>query len=159
MGCRRMADISFDHLPDKKIPDRGEIRTEQMTEDIEKKLTKQQLEKQIKTDAGLEPEKVVKGSFTKDVPQLLFRFGAAAIPCPKFNLTDEEAQTFATHLNILLPLEGKLASIVVIVMITLNKVYQCMDAIQARSKPKLANDAPGFEEKPQEPEKKPNEVI
>jgi hypothetical protein len=81
-GCRRMADIAFDHLPDKKIPDRGEIRTEQMTEDIEKKLTKQQLEKQIKTDAGLEPEKVAKGSFTKDVPQLLFRFGAAAIPCP-----------------------------------------------------------------------------
>lgn len=155
-------DIGFTDLGDKKIPDKGEIRTEQMTEDIEKKLTKQQLEKQIKTDAGIEPERIAKGSFTKDVPQLLFRFGAAAIPCPKFNLTDEEAQTFATHLNILLPIEGKLASIVVIVMITLNKVYQCMDAIQARRTPaasKMPNDTPGFAEPPKEPEKKPNEVL
>lgn len=155
-----MSEISFEHKPDKTVPDKGNIREEEMTEDIAAKLKKQQLEKDMKVAAGVEPEKEKKGSFTKDVPQLLFRFGAAAIPCPKFNLTDEEAQTFAYHLNILLPIEGKLASIVVIVMITLNKVYQCLDAIQARAKPKpMPNNEPGFEKPAPEPEKRPNEVL
>jgi hypothetical protein len=145
-----MTDVSFQHLPDKTIPDKGNIREEEMTEDITRKIDKQEMEKDIRKATDTEPEKDKKGSFTKDVPQLAFRFVAVLIPCPKFNLSDEDATVFAEHLNILVPIGGKYASVIVLTMIILNKVFVCMDAIQARSKPKMDNEQPGFAEKEEE---------
>jgi len=128
-------EIGFKDLGNKDVPDKGDIKEERMEEQIVQKITKEEKEKEIRKETGTEPP--AKGSFTKDVPQLVFRFIGSTIPCQKFELTDSEAETFAEHLNILIPLEGKLASVVVLIMITINKVYQCMDAIRARSKPNL----------------------
>jgi hypothetical protein len=133
--------IDFKDLGNKDIPDKGEIREEKMEEDITRKIVKEEKEKEIRNETGTEPEQ--KGSFTKDVPQLAFRIIGDMIPCPKFYLSDEEARIFAAHLNILIPVQGKIASLVVIIMISLNKVYACLDAIKRRSQPKMANEEAG----------------
>lgn len=133
-------EISFEHKPDIKVPDKGDVRQERVIESIEKKMNREQTEAELRGEAGEEP-KEKKGSLTKDVPQMIFRICGGFIDCKKFELTDDEAQIMATHLNILLPLEGKIVSVVVILMIVLNKVYQCMDAIKNRGKPKMDSDS------------------
>lgn len=150
-------EVAFKDLGNKDIPDKGNIREEKVEEDIGKKIFKEEKEKEIRGETGTEPP--AKGSFTKDVPQLAFRIVSELIPCPKFQLSDDEAKTMATHMNILLPLEGKLASVVVILMITLNKVFTCLDAIRARSKPKMVNDEAGLPVKEDYKPVRVNEVI
>ena len=124
-----MAEIEFKDLGKIPIPDKGDVKTEKMTAEIEKKITKEQLEGQIREDTGTAPEK--KGTLTKDVPQMAFRIIGGFIDCKRFELSEDEAQIFATHLNILLPLEGKVISLFIILMIVLNKVYLCLDKIKA----------------------------
>lgn len=123
-------EVSFEDKGDIPVPDKGDITTEKVKASVKKKIQKEVIEQEVRKEEGAEKAPV--SAMTKDVPQLLFRIGAKVIQCPKFELDDGEASTMATHLNILFPISGKLASVIVIVMITLNKVYICMDAIQAR---------------------------
>ena len=123
-----MVDIKFEDKGKIPIPDKGDINQEKMISQVEKKIEREQIEQGVRKDTGTEPEK--KGSLTYDVPQMAFRVIAGVIDCKRFELSDEEARIMATHINILLPLEGKIISIFVILMIVLNKTYACMDAIK-----------------------------
>jgi len=126
-------EIGFEDKGVINIPEKGDIREEKMVSDVKKNLDRKQIKETLEGETGAVEKR---GSMTKDVPQIIFKIGAKFIGCEKFELDDAEAQTFATHLNILIPLEGKLTSLVVILMITVNKIYGCMDAIQAKFKPK-----------------------
>jgi hypothetical protein len=121
-------DVSFEHKKDIPIPEKGDIRTEKMIADAEKKVKKDAITGAVEEKEGVAKEKV--GTLTHDVPQMGFRVIAGVIDCKKFELSEDEARIFAHHLNILLPLEGKVVSVFVILMIVLNKVYICMDAIK-----------------------------
>lgn len=139
-----MDEMGFEDKGNIIVPEKGDVRTEKMVSDVKKGITKDQIKDELKQESGaVEPKK---GSLTKDVPQLMFKVVAKTINCPKFELDDSEAQTMATHLNILLPIEGKVASVVVILMITINKVYTCMDAITAKLRPASIEEKP-----PQQP--------
>lgn len=121
-------DISFEHKKDVAIPEKGDIRTEKMVADAERKVQKDQIKGAVEEKEGVAKEKV--GTLTHDVPQMGFRVIAGVIDCKRFELSEDEARIFAHHLNILLPLEGKVVSVFVLLMIVLNKVYICMDAIK-----------------------------
>jgi len=131
MGCHMPDNIEFKDLGKIAIPDKGDIKTERIVADVEKKIAKEQIEGAVREDTGTAPEK--KGQLTKDVPQMAFRVIASVIECKKFELDDTEAQTVAANLNILLPLDGKIVAVFVILLIVLNKVYVCMDAIKAKA--------------------------
>lgn len=129
-----MADeIGFEDKGNIDVTEKGDIRTEKLVSEVSKNLTRKQIKEEIEGESGAVQKK---GSMTKDVPQLMFKIGAKFIGCPNFELDENDAQTFATHLNILFPVEGKITSVIVLLMITINKVYICMDAIQAKFKPK-----------------------
>lgn len=64
------------------------------------------------------------------------------IDCPKFNLSDEEAGIVAKHLTILLPFEGWMVSAIVILMVIINKVIICMDAIKKKFGKEKPENAP-----------------
>lgn len=123
-------EIGFEDKGVIDVPEKGDIRTEKIISDVKKTIQKDQIKAVVSEEEGVAPEK--KGSLTKDVPQMMFRIGAKIINCPKFELDESEASTMATHLNILLPVEGKMASLLVVIMITLNKVFMCMDAIKTK---------------------------
>jgi len=141
-----MADISFEDKGKIEIPDKGDIREEKMVEQSKKTIEKEAIDQAVREELGAEKGQAARGSFTKDVPQLVFRFCAKAIDCPRFELDDQEAQTFATHLNIVLPIGGKAASFVILIMITLNKVVICLDAIKKKFSP------PPLEREPARPD-------
>jgi hypothetical protein len=127
-----MSEITFEDKGDIDVPEKGDVNTEKMAAEVRKKVQKENIETVVRKEEGAEKPVEKKGSMTKDVPQLVFKICAKVIGCKNFELDDSDAQTFATHLNILIPIEGKLASLVVLVMITLNKVYICMDVITAK---------------------------
>ena len=135
-------EIKFEHKGNIEIPAKGDPVTEKMIQDINKKIQKEGLEGEIRESTGTEKDATKTGGFTKDVPQVVFRIIAHEIPCKNFELTENEAQIMATNLNILVPVDGKIAALIIIVLIILNKVYICLDAIKARGKP--------AEEKPKE---------
>lgn len=123
-------EIKFEHKGNIEIPDKGDVKTEKIVSDVEKKIAREQIEGAVRQDTGTAPDK--KGTLTKDVPQAAFRILAGVIDCPKFQLTDDEAASFAANLNILIPVEGKIAALLVLILITLNKVWTCMDAIKMK---------------------------
>lgn len=134
-------EISFENKGNIEIPDKGDIRQERVVEGVKKTIQREQIDQVVREAEGAE-KKQAKGSFTKDVPQLIFKIGAKQINCPRFELTEQEAETFAEHLNIVLPVSGKAASIVILIMITLNKVFICMDAIKEKMQPKIEREPP-----------------
>ena len=147
-------EISFEHKGNIEIPEKGDVATEKIIQEVNAKIKKEQIEGEIRKDTpGAEPEK--KGSLTKDVPQAVFRLVARVIECEKFKLDDDEAATFAANLNILIPIEGKIAAFLIILLIVLNKVYICMDAIKA----KFGHKKPEFDELSKPSKEKLPEVI
>ena len=125
----------FQHTGDiKDVPPKDDVKTNKVVAETVDKINKERTADAVRVSMGEEPKKAVEpvGTMTKDVPQLIFKLAAGAIECKKFELDDSEAQTMVAHLNVLLPLSGKAASVVIIVMITLNKVLACMDAIRAK---------------------------
>jgi hypothetical protein len=144
-------EIGFEDKGSIVIPEKGDVREEKIISDVSKGIQRDQIKTKLTEESGTAPEK--KGTLTKDVPQVLFKMGAKFIDCPKFELDDQEAQTMATHLNILIPLEGKMVSLVVILMIVVNKMYVCMDAIKRK-----ANKG-ALEEKEEKPAEKLPEAI
>ena len=102
-------EVAFEHTGDIAIPDKGDINEEKMIASVKKKIQKEVIEDSVRKEEGAEKEKA--GTMTKDVPQLVFKICSKAIACPKFELDDSEAATMATHLNVLIPLSGKMASL------------------------------------------------
>jgi len=125
---------SFEHTGDiKDVPKKDDVKTSKVIADEMDKINKEKTVDAVRVSMGEEPKKAeVVGTMTKDVPQLIFKLAAGFIDCKRFELDDSEAQTMVTHLNVLLPLSGKAASIVIILMITLNKVLMCIDSIRAK---------------------------
>jgi len=139
MTAEKETEIGFENVGQMPVADRGNLKAEKMVQAVEDKVMKEQINSAVRKETGTETPKKGDG-ITKDVPKLLFRFGAKIIGCPRFNLDDAEAEVFARHLNILVPIEGKMASVVVLLMITINKCYECFDAIKDKLSPK--GDAP-----------------
>ena len=124
----------FEDLGDIEIPPKEDIHEERIKSRVEAKIEREQIEDSIRQETGTEKEKP-KTPIPPDVPALCFRMIAKAIECPKFELDDEEARTVAHHLTILLPVDGKIISAVIILMVVLNKVITCMDAIKKKLTP------------------------
>ena len=122
--------IKFKDLGKIEVPEKSDVKEAKITSDVEQKIQREGIEQKVREETGTLPEK--KGSLTKDVPQLIFRLCASGIDCKKFELSDDEAEIFAKNLNVLIPLDGKIAALVVLIMITVNKVLLCMDAIKAK---------------------------
>ena len=149
-----MADVTgdtpaFEHTGDiANIPLKDDVKTNKAIADETDRINRTRVQETVRIAMGEQPEKPKpQGTMTKDCPQIVFRIIAGVIGCEKFNLDDNEAATMAEHLNVLIPLSGKAASVVIILMITLNKVYVCMDAIKA----KLGRRA-GIEQQPDKPQ-------
>ena len=130
MTTEKETEFGFEDTGKKDVADKGDIKTEALTDKVKTGLKKQEIKTDLQSDAGTGPAPT--GTMTKDVPQMIFRIGASLIGCPKFELTEKEAEDVATHLNILIPMQGKIVSVVFILLIVLNKVYTCMDAIKAK---------------------------
>lgn len=126
---------SFEHTGDiKDVPPKDDVKESKIIDSEVNKIEADRIKENVRRsmgEAGPEEPKPV-GTMTKDCPQLVFRLIGGFIGCKKFELDDAEANTMAAHLNILIPMSGKLASVVIILMITLNKVYLCLDAIKAK---------------------------
>lgn len=116
----------------KDVPVKDDVKTSKVIADEMDKINKDKIVGAVRTAAGIEAKPEPVGTMTKDAPQIVFRLIGGVIGCKKFELDDAEAATMAAHLNILIPLSGKVASLVIILMITLNKVYICLDAIKAK---------------------------
>ena len=142
----------FEHTGDiNDIPVKGDVKTSRIIADETDKIGAEKIRDAVRTAAGETPKgkKEPVGTLTKDAPQMVFRVVGGFIGCKKFELDDKDAEIYATHLNILFPVSGKLVSLIVLVMITLNKVYICMDAIQAKFGKKddvLKQETPSSEE-------------
>lgn len=125
-------EIKFDHKGNVPVPEKEDPVTAKMTSEINKKIQKEGIESQVRQDTGTEKTATKTGTMTKDVPQVVFKIAAGMIPCKRFELTEEEAQLMATNLNILIPVEGKIMALLVIILITLNKVYACLDVLKSK---------------------------
>ena len=133
-------------IPD--IPAKEDVKRQKIIADETQKIETEKIKTEVRESLG-EEKPAEKGTMTKDVPQLVFKLVGGFIECKKFELDDDEATTMATHLNVLLPLSGKAASVVIVLMITLNKVLACMDSIKAKlNKPGIETS----EKKPELPE-------
>lgn len=141
-------EIGFEDKGPIEVPTKGDIITENLIDKTKKKITREEIEKQVRAETGTEPEKP-KTPIPADVPQLCFHAVAKLIDCPKFELDADEARTIAHHLTILIPIEGKMISVVVILMVVVNKVITCMDAIKRMFKPKEAETVEDKKEGPQ----------
>jgi hypothetical protein len=122
------------------IPPKENAKVNKAVADETDRIERERVKETVRVSMGEQPAAPVPvGTMTKDCPQLVFRVLADVIGCKKFELEDSEASTMATHLNVLIPLSGKMASLVIVLMITLNKVYVCMDAIKAKFSDKSAS--------------------
>jgi hypothetical protein len=142
--------IAFTDKGKVEVPPRNDVIEEKLRSEIGKKLLKENIEGELRAEDGQEPAKK-KGGMTKDTPQVIFKLVGKIIQCPKFELDDGEAQLMATNLNILLPLDGKMAALVIVLMITINKCYQCFDALSRMFGPKAPEPMKTLQKQPSEP--------
>ena len=141
-------EVSFEDLGAVPVPPKGDIKTEAVIDKVTAKIEREEVETVVRKDTGTEKEKP-KAPIPPDVPKMIFRIVAHAIECPKFELDDEEARTVAHHLTILIPFEGKIISLIVILMVVANKTLTCMEAIKKKFAPKPPADVPDKAYKPE----------
>jgi hypothetical protein len=145
-------EIGFNDEGSIEIPDKGDMKTEAIVDQTKTKILREQIEGEVRQETGTEKEKP-KTPIPADVPKLCFRMVAKYIECPKFEIDDDEARTIAHHLTILIPIEGKLISVIVILMVVVNKVIVCMDAIKRKMQGDVKDDLkPGDKANPDLPE-------
>jgi hypothetical protein len=103
---------------------------EQVTEQLERKL----LKKEKAQEMGLGPDGE-EMEVPPEVPKLAFVVGANVLSCPKFELTDSEANLMSKCLTILFPrIQSKVYAVIVIVSITAYKLSACTEAIRSKFK-------------------------
>jgi hypothetical protein len=123
-------EIGFEITGVKEAPPVVDPNTLKTRNQILQKIDREVTEEQVREDLGLTKEEMV--PVPKEVPGLIFRFGAHIISCPKFRLDDDEAAIFAKHLQVLceaLHIKGWMWSLIVLGMIVLSKLFDCKDAI------------------------------
>jgi hypothetical protein len=130
-------EVSFQDLGNVPVPEKGDIREEARVDRVTEKIAREEVEKAVRQETGTEKEKP-KTPIPPDVPIICFKIAARFIECPKFELDEEEARILAHHLTILIPFEGKIISVIVILMVVANKVLACTDAIKKKFAPKPA---------------------
>lgn len=141
-------EMSYEQLPNAETPeiDNPYDEQQQMIADIEKQIEKKKLESEIKEQIGDEEEESKKDVITPDVPKMLFAFGARALQCERFKLSDAEAKLMSDNINSILPnVNSKLFSVIIIILVILSKVFNCMEAIKAklRHQPIKVENHPG----------------
>ena len=127
-------EVSFEDLGPVEVPAKGDLKTEAIKDKVEAKITREVVEAEVRQDTGTEKAKP-STPIPPDVPIMCFKMVAKVIECPRFELDDEEARIVARHLTILIPFEGKIISVIVILMVVLNKTFTCMDAIKKKFAP------------------------
>lgn len=125
-------EISFEPAPEQKpVPPVKDPAKAATTSQVIQKIEREQIEKQIRKDAGLDTEKK-HAPIPKDIPIVIFRFGAKTIKCPAFALDDSEADLMAKHLSIICEhfnISGVWFSVFVVVVVIISKLVQCKDAV------------------------------
>jgi hypothetical protein len=146
-----------------------------MQERIQKQLRFAQMKQEMKDkmDKGHKPEPSQSGGgegqkqetvdveVPPEVCKVIFDTGSYTISCPKFRLSDSEAETMANSLTALLegfPIGGsKMWHLIIVLMITMGKVAACKDAIMRmmpkKEEPKKEEEQPDYQPIP---ERKPN---
>ena len=124
---------SFEHLGDIPIPEKPDMQRQAMKTQVEHKLMKEDVEKEVRQETGAVPEK--KGTLSPDMPKALFSIAAGFVECPKMNLDEDQAKIYADSLNVLFPVEGKIVALLNIIIITAGKVVTCWDAIKKKFAP------------------------
>jgi hypothetical protein len=140
--------IAFTDKGAVQVPEKEDIIEGGVRAGISRKLLKERVEGELRAEEGQDVGGATKkGGMTKDTPQVIFRLIGKVIQCPKFELDDQDATLMATNLNILLPLDGKIAALVIVIMITVNKVVICFDAIARLFAKKPPADLPTLQDK------------
>ncbi len=131
-------EIAFEtgKIPEKSISQMMDSDIEKMKNESIRKLEKNQIDKQVRAEAGIteipkEPESV-----PKELPSLLFVIGSKILKCEKFKLDDDEAKIMGRHMSIVLgSMSSKMYSVIIIIVVVVSKVVTCMDAIQKKLHP------------------------
>lgn len=153
-------EITFDaSLPVKVAPDISDSKEKEIRAKAIEGIEKKQIIEQEQIKAGVkEPEKV---DVPKELPFLMFHYGAKAISCPAFELDESEQKVMAKHLTILATRFIKATwmwSLIVIFIIILGKISQCWIAV-SKLFSKKKKDEDKEKEKKEEEIKKVGEVI
>ena len=129
-----MDEIGFERIDDKIVPNTfQDSDTQKMRTDAMKKLEKNQVEQQVRAEAGLTEIPKTPESIPKELPKVVFQVGAKIIGCDKFQLTDDEAKMFAKHLSIIIgPVTTKIYSVIIILIVTISKVSDCTGKIKSK---------------------------
>ena len=126
-----MSEIKYEDMPPKEVPPIEQ--TDELRKKAIDKIEANQVEEQVKIEAGIVKVPPAADQIPKELPQYLFRIGANSIACPRFNLDDDEAKLLAKHLSILTGnMNSKIFSFIIIIIVIIAKVTQCMDAIQRK---------------------------
>lgn len=120
----------FKDLGSMPIPDRENAEDAKTVKTELKSIRKGQVVKAVRKAAGEEDRK--KTEIPASVPKLIFHLGAKFIDCEKFNLDEKEANLIAQQLTILIPIDGKIAPILIIIAIVVEKVVVCFDRIMLK---------------------------
>jgi hypothetical protein len=150
----------------------------EMQERIQKQLKYAEMKAKMKErmDKGQKPnpeapssgekkeEETVDVEVPPEVCKVIFDSGSYVISCPKFRLDDNQAETMANSLTVLLegfPVGGsKIWHLIIVLMITLSKVAACKEAIMRmmpkKEKPKDETAEPPLDYTPIAEPRKPN---
>ncbi|WP_321504718.1 hypothetical protein [uncultured Methanoregula sp.] len=128
-------EIGFDIVDDKPAPQVADPSTQQLRNQVIRKIEKDQVTRDVQKEMGIDEKKEPFMPIPKDVPLVIFRFGSSCLKCPAFCLNDDEANIMAVHLNRIAEYFkiniGIVGSIVIVLVIVVSKVIHCKDAIMA----------------------------
>lgn len=125
--------IEFEQIPPKKVDYPVDENVAETREKVLTKLEQKQVENQVKAEAGI--IEIPKGTdaIPAELPKYLFKLGANAIQCQRFNLDDDEAKLMAKHISVLTGnINSRWFSFIIILVIVVSKVSGCMEAIRRR---------------------------
>lgn len=133
-------EIGFEDVKAAETPPVADPGLKRMQAQVINKLEKEQVEQQVREDLGVDKVTAI-APVPKEVPWLIFRFGAKTLQCEKFNLDDEEAAVLAKHFTVLceaLKIKSWVWSAIIILLVLISKLVQCKDAIVKLFKSKEA---------------------
>ena len=124
-------EIAFEEAPRAVTPPVEDPDIKRIQAQVINKIEKQQIEEKVRDDLGI--DKVIAiAPVPKEIPWLIFRFGAKILQCEKFNLDDDEAAVLAKHFTVLceaLQFKSWVWSLFIIMLVLISKLVQCKDAI------------------------------
>ena len=124
-------EVGFEEVKSAETPPVADPGLKHMQEQVINKIEKQRVEEQVRGDLGIDKVTAV-APIPKEIPWLIFRFGAKTLQCEKFNLDDDEAAVLAKHFTVLceaLKIKSWVWSLIIILLVLVSKLAQCKDAI------------------------------